>query len=158
MGRPASVRDAVWIGRDPLVDMEIILVLAFLTIVLIGLAQLFFVVFSPEFSSKSRKTRRFYGRSPVVGASEADVDTHLYHGPPDYRKAMWEASVEEMGWSAYTAVIRGILEGPGTDEEKEMARRKFIAACEMGPEERAAVTEIRARAKRQTNIAPWQQG
>jgi predicted acetyltransferase len=40
-----------------------------------------------------------------------------------------------MGLSAYTATIRGIMEGPGTPEEKEMKRKKFIERCSMWPDD-----------------------
>ena len=71
---------------------------------------------------------------------------------------MRERAIQEMGLSAFTAVMRGIQEGPGTPQEKEIKRKKFLAAMEMSPEDLTAAAELRARVKKQPNVAPWDQG
>jgi len=114
-------------------------VFAFIALVLFGLAQLFMVAFfSPVGGSPPRKAK-----APTRTPKD---DLEL------------EAAIEKIVCSAYTATIREIMEGPGTEEEKEIARQKFIASCELGPQERAVATELRAQARRQPNIAPWEQG
>jgi hypothetical protein len=102
-----------------------------------------------------RQRRREYSETGTV---ELKIRELGKHGPPDYATAMRERAIQEMGLSAFTAVMRGIHEGPGTAEEKEIKRKKFLAAMEMSPEDLTAAAELRTRAKKQANVAPWDQG
>jgi hypothetical protein len=58
-----------------------------------------------------------------------------WEGPPDPKQAALDYNIEQMGLSAYAATIRGIMEGPGTPEEKGRPRRNFIGNCQRWPDD-----------------------
>jgi hypothetical protein len=83
-----------------------------------------------------------------------------WEGPPDPKQAALEYNIKEMGSSAYTATIRGIMEGKGTPEEKDRQRKNFIGNCQRWPDDPIAIAvgKINTRANFNRKVPPWVQG